>query len=424
MFGGLLLIRALHFVVGSMPVSLPFTTEEYTSRLARVRAAILTRKIDLLVVTEPDDIEWLSGFQANRAAFCVLLVPCIEPPCFMLCEVDRATLFETSFYRDCTTYQAGAPVMRELVSLLIERGVYGEFVGLQFSTRVRAITDSQRIMLVKAFTSARWADTSWTIAWLRAVKTAAEVRKLETAVEWTTTALEAASHACIRGATENNILSLMTPRLLAQIVTATETTMAGRWPAFQPRVVIGAASSSGAATSTARIVTGEFNETPGQLVLLECAASCDGYHAPATRTVFVGAVLPVAIRKLENLVNDALNAQLAAMIPGKLAGDVFAAAQDVFVTSTLPASSLGCMGYSVGLSSAPDAGDCPLELTSFCEQPLVLGMVLNLTPWLQTPWGAISLSALAVVGQRKGRVLGRPAASISRPDIGEAALRR
>jgi Xaa-Pro dipeptidase len=386
----------------------PFDLTEYRTRLARTRAAMLARRIDLLVVTEPDDIEWLAGFQARTAS-----------PHFLIAEVDQTTMATTSVYRDCTTYTAGAPIQRELISLLTEREVCYEFIALQFSTATRAVTEPVRIALARAFHSVRWVDATHLVAWLRAVKTAAELHKLETASGWAEGALDAGAICCVRGATENNIIARMADKLMGA------PSASARWPAVAPQVIIGSSSRGGAAVSSGRTVRGEYEgDDSGELVLLKCAASCDGYHTPAARTIFVGAQLPDCIRQAAVLVNKAINAQLAAMVNGAPAGVVFTAAKTVFDTSVLPVSCLGRAGNSVGLSSLPDASDCPLEVTAFCETPLATGMVLHLTPWLQTPWGAITLTATAVVGLRKGRVLGRPAASISRPDFNEVALRR
>jgi len=397
----------------------PFPIAEYEQRLARVRATMQRRDLDLLVVTDPADIEWLSAFQAARAMPCLLFVHATQPPQFLVAEGDHFTLAQTSVYRDVIMYQAGAPIGTELISALHARAVVVDFIGLQFCAKVRAITDPQRIALVRAFPSARWADTTLTIVWLRAIKSAAELHCLETAMGWAEGALETASLACVRGASESNILSRMVERMLGS------SKVSGRWPMIPPRVIVGTPSQGTAATSAARVITGEYDEDePWQLVLLECAASCNGYHAIAARTVLIGTTLPENIKLMERSVNRALNAQLDAMKPGALAKTIYAAAATVFNSTPIEGWCLGKVGYSVGLCTAPDAADSVLELTASCEFPLAAGMVLFLAPWLQTTWGVIALSAMAVVGPRKGRVLGRPTASISRPDITEVALRR
>ena len=42
-------------------VNLPFSREEYAQRLAKVRQAMQAQGIELLVVTDPSNMAWLTG---------------------------------------------------------------------------------------------------------------------------------------------------------------------------------------------------------------------------------------------------------------------------------------------------------------------------------------------------------------------------
>ncbi|MEO1331762.1 MAG: aminopeptidase P family N-terminal domain-containing protein, partial [Pseudomonadota bacterium] len=43
-------------------IDLPFTRREYADRLARTRRAMEARGVDLLVVTDPSNMAWLTGY--------------------------------------------------------------------------------------------------------------------------------------------------------------------------------------------------------------------------------------------------------------------------------------------------------------------------------------------------------------------------
>ena len=43
-------------------VNLPFEREEYAQRLAKVRAAMQVQGIELLLVTDPSNMAWLTGY--------------------------------------------------------------------------------------------------------------------------------------------------------------------------------------------------------------------------------------------------------------------------------------------------------------------------------------------------------------------------
>ncbi|NIP72018.1 MAG: ectoine hydrolase DoeA, partial [Gammaproteobacteria bacterium] len=43
-------------------VNLPFTREEYATRLWKVRAEMASRGIDVLIVSDPSNMAWLTGY--------------------------------------------------------------------------------------------------------------------------------------------------------------------------------------------------------------------------------------------------------------------------------------------------------------------------------------------------------------------------
>ena len=43
-------------------IQLPFTREEYQRRLAKTRAAMQDKGIELLIVTDPSNMAWLTGY--------------------------------------------------------------------------------------------------------------------------------------------------------------------------------------------------------------------------------------------------------------------------------------------------------------------------------------------------------------------------
>ena len=65
-------------------VNLPFTREEYAQRLAKVRAAMQVQGIELLLVTDPSNMAWLTGYDgwSFYVHQCVLLALDGEPVWF------------------------------------------------------------------------------------------------------------------------------------------------------------------------------------------------------------------------------------------------------------------------------------------------------------------------------------------------------
>ena len=65
-------------------VNLPFEREEYAQRLARVRTAMQAQGIELLLVTDPSNMAWLTGYDgwSFYVHQCVLLALDGEPVWF------------------------------------------------------------------------------------------------------------------------------------------------------------------------------------------------------------------------------------------------------------------------------------------------------------------------------------------------------
>ena len=64
-----------------MTVTLNFTREEYAERLAKTRAAMERAGIELMIVTDPSNMHWLTGYDgwSFYVHQCVLVPPTGEP---------------------------------------------------------------------------------------------------------------------------------------------------------------------------------------------------------------------------------------------------------------------------------------------------------------------------------------------------------
>jgi len=396
---------------------LSFTPDEYARRTTAVRARMTERNIRFVVLTDPTDVEYITGFVAAHASFAALALPITGTPQFLVSLADHAVVCARSWVKTCVTYEPGAPMTTALLGLLheLEAGeleLRGESatldsVGLQYSVPQRSVVEAQRQALVRGFPHLLWPDASTIVADVRVTKSLPEINRIETALRWTEAALDTAVMACVKGASENNVVAAMTNRLLGGSASS------ARWPTYHPRVLVGGVAATAGTGIAGRVITGTFEgESAGQLVLIDCGACCDGYTAAEQRTVFVGEVRPWWLDTGEALVNAAIDAQLRIMKVGTTGAQLYAAACDVLDQGMVPGSHLSHMGNSVGLGSCTDGADSDFQLTRFSEVTLKDRMVLSLNPAIQTPWGLLAISVLARVGARRGVVLGKPTRSI------------
>ena len=134
--------------LAAQPPKLPFAREEYAARLARLRARMLEDGVDVLVLTAPDSMCWLHGYQSRwyRAHSSTTLPP---TQCTVVAADDPMFLIETCFHEElvrltsCITDFRGLPetgldheagvqdYVRFLVEQLRREGWTGGVVGLE-----------------------------------------------------------------------------------------------------------------------------------------------------------------------------------------------------------------------------------------------------------------------------------------------------
>ena len=79
----------------------PFLKSEYDDRLARVRCAMATRGLDALVIGDPANINWLTGYDAwSFYTPQMMLVDMHDGPFWMGREMDAGAAKFTSYLTD------------------------------------------------------------------------------------------------------------------------------------------------------------------------------------------------------------------------------------------------------------------------------------------------------------------------------------
>jgi len=72
------------------PFGLPFAREEYNDRMARVKAAMAAARLDLLLVTSPENIYWLTGYRTTGYyVYQILLLPFDGTPQFVTSKLEH-----------------------------------------------------------------------------------------------------------------------------------------------------------------------------------------------------------------------------------------------------------------------------------------------------------------------------------------------
>ncbi|MBT5414358.1 MAG: aminopeptidase P family protein, partial [Rhodospirillaceae bacterium] len=234
-------------------------------------------------------------------------------------------------------------------------------------------------------------DGSRLVETRRAVKSPAEIAKIETAAGYAQAGIAAGLDAVRAGASENDVVGAM---MGAVIVAGSE------YLGMEPLVASGPRSGVPHGTWRRRRLA------PGDPIILEMAGCHDRYHATLWRSAWLGQP-PDLARRMMDCCLEALDAALAALRPGATCAQVHGACQAVVDRHGFTENFRKRSGYSIGTSFAPDWGEGNvLSLYRGVDVPVETGMVFHVPPALRD-YGVftVGVSETAVVTETGNRPL-------------------
>lgn len=319
---------------------LAFSVDEYRDRLARAHAAMDAAGLDALLVMNPANVFYLSGFQtfAVDGAAC-LVVPRHGEPAIAMDPPEFGSAWLSAWFDDLRGYPPGGDRPAYASSMLAEHGLDRGRVGTDDANWGQ--TPAFRAGLEQSLPEAEFVSAGELFIELRRIKSLAEIEHIRWAALATRAATEAAVETAAAGVTDGEI---------AGAAYAAMTHAGGEYPCLAPIVTSG--RRSGILHSTHKRRTLEL----GDNVLLEIGACHQRYTAPQMRTLTIS---PPAddVRRAADACIAALNAVLDALRPGAVARDVaevgwraLAAAGDDLVFH-------GNFGYGIGAGFPPNWAD-------------------------------------------------------------------
>ena len=138
------------------------------------------------------------------------------------------------------------------------------------------------------------------------------------------------------------------------------------------------------------------------LTMIEIAGARRRYHAPLTRTIYLGKP-PQQMLDVAKVVVEGVDAGLAIAKPGNTAEQVEAAWQAVLRRNGLRKDSR--VGYSIGLSYPPDWGERTVSLRPGDTTELQEGMCFHIQSGLWLTDFGVAISESFVVGKGGGERL-------------------
>lgn len=376
----------------------PFSKSEYRDRLHEIQRRMEERELDVLLVTDPANMFYLSGYNAYSFYVPQILIvtPEQDQPVWVGREQDYTCAAKTTWLDDANIVlytdeyvDSDKHPMSFVADLLRELGKAESNVGVEMNAYYFSAHAYHE--LSQALQDVSLHDTTKFVNRVRMVKSDVEVAYHRQAAKISERAIKRGIDAIEPGARESDVAATVYKALLE----GTEET-GGDYPAIVPLMPSGEGTGSPHLTWT--------NETyeEGEPVILELAGVVNRYHSPLTRTVFLGEP-PERVYTASQIVIDGLEAALSAVEPGITCEEVEQAWQDEISGTMVEKESR--IGYSTGIGYPPSWVEKTASIRPGDETILQPNMVFHMIPGVWFDDYGIEISESFLVTEDGAEVL-------------------
>ena len=185
-----------------------FSLEEYAGRLDALRRRMAERGADVILVTSPENLYYLSGYQTpGYYWFQTLVVPLEGEPVFIARLNESSNIEPFAIIEDSRPYEDHDDWIEHTKAVLVDLGLDNKRVGLDHDSFFLRPRDFTR--LNDALPSATIVDASGLVESGRVIKSAQEIEYIRLAARAAEAALRAGIDTCEAGVTENDVAAEM-----------------------------------------------------------------------------------------------------------------------------------------------------------------------------------------------------------------------
>jgi Xaa-Pro aminopeptidase len=337
-------------------------------RLDRLRGILPQLHAEAILVVQPTNVRYLTGFSSSNAALVV--------------DGERGWLLTDGRYVEAAQAVSGVEALRA------ERDLFGELakrlpelVSGSVAFEADRITVAQHEKLVAG--GAELVPVQQAVERLRAVKDEEELDAVRRSARLLDAAFEALARERVVGRTEAEIAWWM-ERTIREL--------GAEAVSFSPIV------ASGPNAARPHHHPGDRAVGRGELLIVDAGAVVDGYCSDCTRTFATGPV-PPALERAYEVCLEAQERSLEAVAAGAAGRDVDAVARNILREHGFDV--LHGLGHGVGL----DIHEEP-RLSDTSTDDLVAGNVVTVEPGVYLPGeGGVRIEDLVVVGTDGAEVL-------------------
>ena len=345
-----------------------FPFAEYERRMLELRQRIDQRCLDAVVITDPENIMYLTNYQTTGYSFFqALVVPLDQEPFMITRHLEASNVYARTWVEITRSYPDTGDAIQMLVDALREFGLSDKRIGYERNSYF--FPAYQQDFIHTTLKKAKLLDCFGIVEQGRVCKSTVEIELMRHAATATEAGMQAGLEASVAGVSENDI---------GAAVSAAMFRAGGEPPAVMPYITSGPRSMIGHATWEGRVVQ------PGEHVFLEVGGCFRRYHTAMMRTVVLGK-LSNSMYEAQEKMKHALNTLHESIQPGMTVSDADNLIRNIITDNTVGAQLITRSGYSIGIAFPPswDEGYI-ISLKQGESRILEPGMTFHIIPWM---WG-------------------------------------
>ena len=370
--------------------NLPFSLSEYQERLEKVRRSMESQALELLILSDPSNMAWLTGYDGwSFYVHQCVVVTLADEPLWYGRKMDAQGAIRTTwlgeenilYYPDEYVQSTERHPMDHLSGILQDKKLGNFRIGVEMDNYY--FSAAAFASLQKHLPNASFGDATGLANWCRSIKSDQEIEFMRRAAR-----IVEKMHERIVEKTEPDMRKC---DLVAEIYDASirgTEDYGGEYPAIVPLL------PSGTDAAASHLTWDDKPMKKGEATFCEIGGCYRRYHGPLCRTVFLGKPSKEFL-DADQAVLEGLEAGLEKARPGNTCEDVALAFFGVLEKNGIIKDSR--TGYSIGLSYPPDWGERTMSLRRGDLTELKPGMTFHfMTGLWQENWGLETTESIVI----------------------------
>lgn len=360
-----------------------FQKSEYLERLERTRDRMEKAGLEVLVVADPANMNYLTGYDAHSyyVEQAVVVSMDADEPLWIGRKMDVACARFTTWlasqnilgYPEDLVQSRLKHPMRYVASVMRDKGMGNKVIGIEMDAP--HFSPRSFVELESGLPEAEFQDARLLVSWVRNIKSPAEIALMKKAGKLMNRVMQVGMDTIQVGVRECDAAAAV---LQAQAAGTEE--YAGDYACFPPLFCAGEKASAPHLTWTGDRFKDETS------INIELDAVVSRYNCPLSRTLYLGKNPPQRLSDTAKWTIDGLNAELEAIKPGVTCEDVDQAWRKAIAHTGIVKESRS--GYAMGLGYPPDWGEHTCCMRPGDRTVIQAGMTFHIITgiWMED-WG-------------------------------------